>query len=385
MHVCYCLRCCLMTSSDGDPFDTSGVQRMNHAARAIPYLRALSALANRRSGFRRSAIGWNWVADLLERSQKFILPEGGRLLGVSASRLNVDLPLAMLRPPYPITCAEYRLSPDVDAGPDAFRSLRRIVIMLDLARVDLPSFIPPDVSASACDAGAGALGVISVFANDDRQHAVSDANVRSLSGVQDTWSVGPAMAIIRHNQCGRAVPATIGNVDPAFVHVATSVLGIPDSAIVPVNFLMGFVPLLPEIVSMIEERTVGGESDALAAISADVMDELRVAQDFCISINCQNVGEIAVPASPALNKKRVSSGKPPLFDYKVLKVNLGRGRNEGHDGESDASHRRSPRQHFRRGHVRRIGDDGGRIVWVSPAVIGNSADGVVEKDYMLLV
>jgi hypothetical protein len=90
-------------------------------------------------------------------------------------------------------------------------------------------------------------------------------------------------------------------------------------------------------------------------------------------LNCCNVKTEVIAAPAALNKKRAKSGKPALYEYRVLvlrsaeKVRL-------NGGGSHAS----PRIHLRRGHIkhRRTGD-----FWWEPCVVGDRRRGVVMKDY----
>ena len=42
---------------------------------------------------------------------------------------------------------------------------------------------------------------------------------------------------------------------------------------------------------------------------------------------------------------------------------------------------RSPRQHLRRGHIRRLPT---KKVWVNSAIIGNSKNGIIQKDYAVI-
>jgi len=100
-----------------------------------------------------------------------------------------------------------------------------------------------------------------------------------------------------------------------------------------------------------------------------------------LALHCTNVRSVDNVPPAALNKKRQEHGKPPLFTYKTLHVLAGE-RGASHDPRADdAEAKRSPRLHFRRGHVRRIG--GGRITWVQQCMVGNGRLGVIEKAYAL--
>lgn len=100
-----------------------------------------------------------------------------------------------------------------------------------------------------------------------------------------------------------------------------------------------------------------------------------------LALSCTNVRSVDNAPPGALNKKRQKQGKLPLFTYKTLHVVAGE-RGASHDPRGDdAEAKRSPRLHFRRGHVRRIG--GGRVTWVQQCMVGNARLGVIEKAYAL--
>lgn len=108
---------------------------------------------------------------------------------------------------------------------------------------------------------------------------------------------------------------------------------------------------------------------------------IKVVERTLVALSCTNVRSVDNTPPTALNKKRQKAGKPPLFTYKTLHILSGE-RGASHDQRADDTEaKRSPRLHFRRGHVRRIGD--GRITWVQQCMVGNRRRGVVEKAYAL--
>lgn len=71
----------------------------------------------------------------------------------------------------------------------------------------------------------------------------------------------------------------------------------------------------------------------------------------------------------------VKKGKPPLYDYRTVVIDPIKPAKREHLGGTHAS----PRQHDRRGHMRRL--PGGRQVWVKPCRVGDAALGTVFHDY----
>lgn len=92
-----------------------------------------------------------------------------------------------------------------------------------------------------------------------------------------------------------------------------------------------------------------------------------------LALQCCNVQLETIPAPVALNKKRLAHGKLPFVEYKILTV---AGRQTAFTGEGTHA---SPRQHIRRGHIRRISDN--RTVWVNQCLVGNPNKGFIVKDY----
>jgi len=107
----------------------------------------------------------------------------------------------------------------------------------------------------------------------------------------------------------------------------------------------------------------------------DYSEDLTVLLGLLNALACSNVH--AESSSPKRAGKKVKTAFP--FDsYHVLKIDV-----PGKAGEGTASGgHRSPREHLRRGHIRRLAD--GRRIWVNAAVIaaGRGA-GVVTKDYAI--
>ena len=106
-----------------------------------------------------------------------------------------------------------------------------------------------------------------------------------------------------------------------------------------------------------------------------------ILEQTLLALHCTNVRSVDNQPSAALNKKRKKAGKPPLFTYKTLHIVSGERSGHYSQSEDNDEVNRSPRLHFRRGHVRHIGD--GRITWVQQCMVGKRRAGVVEKSYAL--
>lgn len=91
-------------------------------------------------------------------------------------------------------------------------------------------------------------------------------------------------------------------------------------------------------------------------------------------LQCCNVKTTRVLPPPALNKKRIASGKLPFVEYRVLTIDGG----SSVSGTGSGTHS-SPRQHIRRGHIRRLADE--RRIWIHQCLVGDPRKGLIVKDY----
>ena len=107
--------------------------------------------------------------------------------------------------------------------------------------------------------------------------------------------------------------------------------------------------------------------------------EITAVLEFCEALMCSNVNaETIQHENKKANKKRVKKGKLPIYDTKILSIEVPvkTSRRQGYDKIEDRS---SPRQHLRRGHIRRLSD--GRNIWVNSCVVGSINTGRIDKDY----
>ncbi len=101
---------------------------------------------------------------------------------------------------------------------------------------------------------------------------------------------------------------------------------------------------------------------------------------FLAIINSENVASI----------DNLPSGKIPVIDgkqidkrlcvYKTLhiKPQYVNSKKQTNSIDQSNANKYGPRVHLRRGHLRRLP---GKVVWVQPAVVGNSEKGIIQKDY----
>lgn len=93
------------------------------------------------------------------------------------------------------------------------------------------------------------------------------------------------------------------------------------------------------------------------------------------ALACSNV-RIELSPAKAVHKAMRKKGALPFDDYHILTIDVP-GRGQG-DGLGQGGHR-SPREHLRRGHIRRLED--GRKLWINATVVNPGIGGKVSKDY----
>lgn len=113
-----------------------------------------------------------------------------------------------------------------------------------------------------------------------------------------------------------------------------------------------------------------------SSVMNDLHLDISVATQFMIVVNTKNVTKDKIFPSEKLNKKRCKNGKEPYDSYWVLDI-----LKEEHERVVNGGSHASPRQHFRRGHLRRL--QNGDVVWVRHCLVGNRNIGVVNKSYCL--
>ncbi|MCP5224536.1 MAG: hypothetical protein AB7S63_06465 [Thauera sp.] len=120
--------------------------------------------------------------------------------------------------------------------------------------------------------------------------------------------------------------------------------------------------------------SVGGRLDRTPMHEA-VMAAGRSVLELVEALSCNNVAaEVVERVDPAVNARRRRQGKLALYETRVLVVRVG---DVAHAIGAPVGDRNGPREHLRRGHVRRLPD--GRKTWVQACVVGSRALGVVRK------
>lgn len=232
--------------------------------------------------------------DLAACSQKFIMPENGRLFDDPEYRgLDENEPLNL---PYPFIALEYTRSAAAEVLEGEVACTKALVF------------------AREQDDFIGIMPVV-------------------FSHRHNLWGPLPEVAISRTGYLDRTIQTESGGV-PVKVHYSN---GAKD-----VNLQFG-----------------------------DIQCEVGAVVSFLNAMACTNVAASRIQARKAKKVK----GALPFDEYHVLTI-----KSKGSSVDLGGSHR-SPREHLRRGHIRRLSD--GRRLWINATVVNAGVGGVITKDYAL--
>ena len=271
----------------------------------------------------------------------FALPDNGRIMEDGLKGLQgIDLRL-----PYPAITVEYFVNEKAPWNPETeVSSPKRLAFAYEI-----PQGMFDDVSEFS-------EGGVIVFA----ANFISREN-----GTGGYWGPIPMGLAIPRRWEGRAWLGVQPSIAPA------------ESGTV---FTCIDVPLCHEIYEQMVDA-YGEESAALYA-HHDIQDEATAVLELCEALACSNIeSEVIEPVDQRKNAKRIKQGKLPRYETRrlVIKAPITRGAESQAQGGSD---RQGPREHLRRGHIRRLQD--GRRIWVQSCVVGSRENGVIHKSYAVV-
>ena len=143
--------------------------------------------------------------------------------------------------------------------------------------------------------------------------------------------------------------------------------------------------LMPSYQGAEEPKFMYKKTDESTLVSdarnADVLT-IGVLGAFLVILQCSNVHIERSEAKKQSPKTKGGRTQPalPFDDYHILTV--GDPRASGNRDNAEPCGRHSPREHLRRGHIRRLAS--GAHTWVNAAVIGaNRGAGTITKDYVV--
>mgnify|MGYP006139554595 CR=1 FL=1 len=328
---------------------------MNYSTHAIESLtrfgQTLSFSAPHSAKMTQHVVRW------LDQGIKFSLPDGGNL--VELEQLDPSF-FELMRLPYPICVLEVpfvehvkNVKGQLDGVLAETASTRRIALLVECEQF-FKDF-EPLLKGQPVPPG---FVVMSVYYSDP----------------DDMWLMAPQGVVLNDES---AHTLTHHSQEPnrmmidALAH--TGALK-PKSSVVQLMHLN----LLPEIVKLLQNE-IGPEA-ANTRLHLDVRDEVLLAMEFCLVLNCTNIRTREVLPSAKLNKKRINSGKLPFYSHHVLEIDSDEvGMRHSLYASEAAGSGRTVRMHTRRGHLRRLST--GKVTFVRAALVGRSGGGIISKEY----
>lgn len=136
--------------------------------------------------------------------------------------------------------------------------------------------------------------------------------------------------------------------------------------------------------AVIRDHLIGGKFAPIAFTksdpsvpSIDYQDEIGAFLSFLNALSCSNVRMEKLQENTS--QKKGKKAALPFDEYHVLTIDTSL--RDSTTGALGANAGRSPREHLRRGHIRRY--ESGLRVWVNAAIVNPGVGGKIHKDYCL--
>ncbi len=132
-------------------------------------------------------------------------------------------------------------------------------------------------------------------------------------------------------------------------------------------------------ISIYPNQFKGVEDDINRGEIHGITIDTKALLELLEALSCRNVTTANYQDASPVNEKRIKVGKMPFYETKMLVVDT-RSCTIGKHGNGCGTHQ-SPRQHLRRGHIRRLTSGN---FWVNSCVVGSGDKGHIEKRYMVM-
>lgn len=119
---------------------------------------------------------------------------------------------------------------------------------------------------------------------------------------------------------------------------------------------------------------VAHQEEIYDCVMMDLGYEAQVMCELLEALNCANVSQETLPKKK-FNKALASKFAIPYDEYRILMVNTSKSSASQSHGGSHAP----PREHLRRGHIRRLAN--GKQIWVNACVVNAGVGGKLTKAY----
>ncbi|WP_155301006.1 hypothetical protein [Cupriavidus necator] len=356
----------------------SPVTARNYAAQAQRSLRNYVQLVEKR-GLRHDAFVLTHLVHRLGEAVHFAVPDNAAILETGFRGVE-DGPLRL---PFPEITIEYFVPFNPEQIGDRLHAPKRLIYACEVTRDSLPDWLTPvhhDMIARSLlnwarenpQLGAGERGILVWGA----AYVQPGPNLEPIWAPEsgfwllperypDSASYSQELRRERHQRPTDSAAPFVAGRRPMLVG--------------------GMVPAMLDMFRIAMDGRPGQEDQVIADLQRDISLEAGAVLEFIEACSCSNIQASTLtkgiePGSP-LAKRRAADGKLPMFETKVLTIDVTGRSSAGASGGTGGTGRASPRMHMRRGHIRRLED--GRRIWVNNAVIGSQTNGQIQKSYAI--
>ena len=342
-------------------------QPLNYSAQAEAELRRLAPFARANGGCGDEAGVMLWLADQIRDAVHFVMPEDGRIFddrfkGIQGAEAHL---------PFSSITLEYQAMQDPGLsteGKPLYKATKRVLLamemsaesLLDLAKKHFFKNIPLPAKYSSQLLAAFPDGVIFVtgvfYVSLEETPVWSPCYAAWLLPVKGWDQLDASKAIKPLRSHDRDSIAELG------------VSGRP----FPV-FWRAWTEMMDRMGSEMTDRYIANEIGAEAFVVLELIEAL----------SCRNVRISTLQSNkPAVNARRVRDGKLPLYETKILTVDIS-SRKEKERGPLENA-RASPGEHLRCGHIQSYHTREGIVnLWKQPITVSAGNPRKVDKIYKI--
>lgn len=134
-----------------------------------------------------------------------------------------------------------------------------------------------------------------------------------------------------------------------------------------------------ELINILPDTYPETENDIKTGRLHGASNDAYSIRELLEALSCLNISTAIHQEASPKNASRIKDGKLPIYETKMLVVDT-----KGTFSKTGAylgGHHASPRQHLRRGHIRRYAT--GKNIWVQSCVVGDPTKGKINKTYMV--
>lgn len=327
----------------------------NYSVQAIEGLNYLSVYMTRHKDLNKDIPCLSEITKLIRAGKKFELPMSGLLF--DGSKVDRPFERELLRLPYPEIVLEFDVE-SINPNTEKTERKKRIVVCKDFDGYEKHPLV--QLALASCPDLKRHGGILACIGATD---------------VSDQWVMQPDFWVVpREEGLNKKLGDDLRGLMQSMMSQST--------ARIEEGFFTGLecwpVTYLPELKKLSSSSSPNLMMESYRQ-KREGLSILNVLGGLLSALSCKNISIEDIPAPEKLNKKRLRSGKVPLFGYKVLVIKTTDRQKVPPTQSATIQGRKSPRQHERRGHPRRYRD--GTRTWIAPMIVGS--DGKIEKTYRL--